>query len=128
RFYTKGELMPLHDKCRCTISPITANTDMGMKLNQDDLAQIYTAAGGNYAEDLKKITIQIREHGELGPILTRKGQEFRSVAQVNRDSTRQTFTKYKPTTVADDTARWTAMKATSERSIEVLEQAKRDGT
>lgn len=128
RFYTKSELMPLHDKCKCTISPITKTQDLGLKLNEDDLARIYDAAGSTYAEDLKRITVQVREHGELGPILTRKGENFRDVAQVNQDSKRRTFTKFKRQTTTDQTQMWHAMRDTSERSIRILEAARRDGT
>ena len=128
RFYTKAELMPLHDLGKCTISPMTATQDLGLKLNEDDLAKIYDAAGSTYAEDLKKITVQINEHGELGPILTKKGDHFRDVATVNRDSKRTQYTSYKRMTVTDQAQMWTAMWETSERSIRILEDAKRAGT
>lgn len=128
RFYTKAELMPLHDKCKCTISPMTSTQDLGTKLNREDLDKIYAAAGGNYAEDLKKITVQINEHGELGPILTKKGDHFRDVETVNRTSKRKNYTPYKRMTVVDQARMWTAMRETSERSIRILEDAKRAGT
>lgn len=128
RFYTKAELMPLHGSCKCTISPITATQDLGTKLNKDDLAKIYKAAGSTYAEDLKKIIVQINEHGELGPILTRKGNHFRDVAEVNRDSKRKTYKPYKKMTPVDQPHMWTAMRDTSERSIRILEDARRNGT
>jgi hypothetical protein len=128
RFYTKSELMPLHGNCKCTISPMTATQDLGLQLNKEDLAKLYNAAGSTYAEDLKRITVQIQEHGELGPILTRKGDHFRNVAQVNRDSKRQKFTPYKKMTAPDKDQMWTAMRDTSERSIGILEDAKRAGT
>lgn len=128
RFYKVSELMPLHDKCKCTISPITATQDLGLKLNEDDLKKIYEAAGSTYASDLKKITVQIREHGELGPILTRKGDTFKGVTQVNRQSKRAKFTTYERMTPEQQNKMWSAMQATSERSIEILEAARRDGT
>lgn len=128
RFYTKSELMPLHDRCKCTISPLTKTQDLGLRLNRDDLDRIYEAAGSKYAEDLKKITVQVREHGELGPILTSKGDHFRDVTQVNRDSKRQKFTPYKRMTPESKDKMWSAMRDTSERSIRILETAKRDGT
>lgn len=128
RFYTKAELMPLHDKCKCTISPLTKTMDLGLRLNDDDLAKIYEAAGSTYAEDLKKITVQIREHGELGPILTRKGDAFRTVTDVNRDAKRATYSRYRPTTLTDSMSKWRAMRETSERSIRILEDARRNGT
>lgn len=128
RFYTKSELMPLHDKCKCTISPITKTQDLGLRLNDDDLARIYKAAGSTYAEDLKRITVKVREHGELGPILTRKGESFRDVAAVNRDSKRRKFTPHEAMTERDETRMWSAMRQTSERSIRILETARDAGT
>lgn len=128
RFYTKAELMPLHDKCKCTISPLTKTRDLGLRLNREDLDRIYAAAGSNYAEDLKRITVQIREHGELGPILTRKGHHFRDVDEVNRDSKRRTYKQFRQQTIEDTRDQWASMRATSERSIQILEDAKRAGT
>jgi len=128
KFYTVGELMPLHDKCKCTISPITANQDLGLRLNRADLDRIYEAAGSNYAEDLKRIKVQVREHGELGPILTERGAKFRDVKTVNKTSKRQKFTPYERMTTADQQRMWTAMRDTSERSIRILEAARDAGT
>ncbi len=128
RFYTKAELMPLHGNCKCTISPITSTQDLGTRLNREDLDKIYREAGSNYAEDLKKIGVTINEHGELGPILTRKGNHFRDVADVNRSTKRKKYTPYKKMAVVDQARMWTAMQETSERSIRILEAAKRAGT
>ena len=128
RFYSKAELMPLHGNCKCTISPVTKAQDFGLRLNADDLARIYAAAGSTYAEDLKRITVQVRQNGELGPILTRKGEHFRDVGDVNRDSKRKTYRSYEQPTAADDRTRWEAMRATSERSIRILEDAKANGS
>lgn len=128
RFYTKSELMPLHDKCKCTISPMTKTQDLGLRLNDEDLAKIYAAAGSTYAEDLKRVTVEVREHGELGPILTRKGGSFRDVNQVNRDSKRKQFTPFRQMTPVDQDRMWTAMRDTSERCITILEAARAAGT
>ena len=128
RFYTKSELMPLHANCKCTISPLTKDRDLGMQLNADDLKRIYSIAGSTYAEDLKRITIQIRENGELGPILTRKGDSFRDVERVNRDSKRATYAPYMARTPADERAMWRAQLDTARRGIRILEDAKANGT
>jgi hypothetical protein len=128
RFYTKSELMPLHDKCKCTISPITKTQDLGLRLNDADLARIYEAAGSTYAEDLKRITVQVREHGELGPILTKKGDSFRDVKKVNRDSKRKKFTPYKRMTPADQRSMWEAQLKSSRSGLAILEDAKANGT
>lgn len=128
RFYTKSELMPLHDKCKCTVSPITANRDLGLKLNDEDLARIYDAAGSTYAEDLKHIKVQVRENGELGPILTRQGGAFRDVNTVNRSSKRTKYTPYKPVTPVDERHMWETHLAVGERGLSILQKAKADGT
>lgn len=128
RFYTTGELLPLHGNCKCTISPVTKTQDLGLRLNADDLARIYAAAGSTYADDLKRITVQVRENGELGPILTRKGEHFRGVEQVNRDSKRQTFTPYAEKTPTDERFMWQAQLATAERGLSILEDAKANDT
>ncbi|MGF3056155.1 hypothetical protein [Microbacterium sp. YY-01] len=117
RLYYKDELMPLHGNCKCTISPVTAKQDLGLKLNEEDLKRIYDAAGSTYAEDLKRIKVAVNTHGELGPILTRDGQHFRSVGDVNRDSKRRKFAGHKEMTKADDQRMWDAMRATSEREL-----------
>lgn len=129
RWYTIAELMPLHDKCKCTISPVTKNQDLGLKLNEADLKRIYAAAGGStFAEDLKRITVQVDWHGELGPILNRKGVEFKGVEKVNRQSKRRRYKPYERMAKADQTKMWTAHRETSERSIRILEAARDAGT
>lgn len=128
RFYTTGELLPLHGNCKCTISPITKTQDFGLNLNAEDLARIYAAAGSTSSDDLKRIRVQVRENGELGPILTRKGDHFRGVEQVNRDSKRQTFTPYSQKTPADERSMWQAQLTTAERGLSILEDAKANDT
>lgn len=78
RFYTKSELQPIHDRCVCTTSPVVKGNDPGLDLNQADLKRIYAAAGGNTRDVLKNIRVEVRENGEIGPILTRKGQEIKT--------------------------------------------------
>ncbi|WP_100813022.1 hypothetical protein [Microbacterium lacus] len=128
RFYTVKDLLELHGGCVCETLPITADSDPGLRLNRADLDAIYAAAGSNYAEDLKRIRVTVREHGELGPILVREGNSFREVDDVNRESKRREFTPYKRMTQRDDVTQWSAMRATSERSIEILEAARDAGT
>jgi len=128
RFYSRGDLMSIHDLCKCTVGVMTANSDPGLKLNREDLDALYEAAGSNYGEDLKKIRVQTSEHGELGPILTRKGDEFKTVSRVNREAKRQTFTPYERPTAKSNKTNWAVMKNTSERSIQILQDAKANGT
>lgn len=128
RFYSKSELMPLHDLCKCTISPLTKDRDLGLRLNDADLARIYAAAGSTYADDLKRIKIRIREHGELGPILTQKGDSFRSLAKVNRDSKRHKFTPYERISADKQRQMWESQLATSESGLRILLEARENGT
>lgn len=85
--FTRGDLMPMHQQCRCTVAPITAKNDPGLKLNDSDLMRIYRAAGetsGNgystHASDLTKLRVQVVNNSELGPVLLRKD------APVNRNA------------------------------------------
>jgi hypothetical protein len=85
RIYSTDELMPLHGpSCNCDTMPITAGDDPGLRINQDDLDRIYEAAGGNAAEDLVNTRITINEHGELGPVLWKQGDNFKTAKESGR--------------------------------------------
>lgn len=96
RVYHVKELMPIHDRCNCTVSPVTTAHDPGYDLNQDDLDKLYAHAEetapeetiyntarsggavigtrkalGTSGKALKKTRYQIVHHSELGPVLTR---------------------------------------------------------
>jgi hypothetical protein len=78
RRYSTDELEPLHGpSCNCTTLPIVKGDDPGFRVNDADLKAIYAEAGSTAAEDLLNTRITINEHGELGPILTKKGDHFR---------------------------------------------------
>lgn len=96
RIYHVKKLMPIHDRCECTISPVTTAHDPGFTLNQDDLDRLYAHAAETAPDEtiyntkrsggealgtrkalptsgkaLKKTRYQIVHHNELGPVLTR---------------------------------------------------------
>lgn len=88
--YFKEDLMPIHPGCDCGVMPIA---DSGEQvINEPRLAATHEAVenrlgksdSGARAPDYRKQLI-VREHGELGPILTVKGQHFqgRSVMDSN---------------------------------------------
>jgi hypothetical protein len=77
RTYSVGELLPLHSRCVCVSMPITADHDPGASINAADLRRIYAAAGGTDAARLKRVRVQVHEHGELGPVLRQASHEFR---------------------------------------------------
>lgn len=77
RIYKIDDLLPLHGRCKCETVPVEDGLDVGLKLNRADLKRIYAAAGGSTAgKDLKRVRVQINEHGELGPVLSTRGHRF----------------------------------------------------
>lgn len=84
RTYRKGELLPLHGGDNCDVLPITKNDDPGLRLNDDDLKTIYAAAGSTAAAELLNTRITIGEHGELGPVLVKEGDHFRTAEEAGR--------------------------------------------
>ncbi len=73
RWYSRGDLMPIHARCNCLPMPITREHDPGFRINQDDLNTLYAAAGSNTARDLKATRFAVKQHGELGPVLVKVG-------------------------------------------------------
>ncbi len=89
RIYNKAELRPIHFRCNCITLPVTDRAmDVGDLINDDDLTDLYKAAGGNTAAKLKNTRFAVHEHGELGPVLTYKGDRWRSPSQVREDTDR----------------------------------------
>lgn len=86
RFYKKAELMPIHDHCHCETVGIVDGADPGDEINKIDLNDVYERVGSKGARDLKRTRFQIRQHGELGPVLTYKGQNFRGPDLVSDDT------------------------------------------
>lgn len=89
RLYKRGELLPLHDRCKCTVLPVVqGQPDPGKTLNGDALAQLYGEAGGNTRAKLARTRYAVHEHGELGPVLREEGQHFRDADDVADDTGR----------------------------------------
>jgi len=84
RIYRTDELMGLHNGCNCDTAPITAASDPGKALNDNDLAEIYNAAGGTDAGSLLNTRVSYRDHGELGPVLVKDGDHFRTPEEAGR--------------------------------------------
>lgn len=130
RLYTIKELMPIHDNCKCTVDVVTKTSDPGLALNRADLNEIYEAAGGNTRSELSQLRIKTVKHGELGPMLLRSGGKWVTPSQVNRRTNREAAkaSPYQRQTRPMTQTNWRAMKATSERSIRYLLNAKSRGT
>lgn len=85
RIYSVEDLLDIHQPVEnCTVMPIFKGDDPGLRLNDDDLKKIYAAAGSTYAEDLLNTRISVREHGELGPVLVKQGDHFRTAKEAGR--------------------------------------------
>ncbi|WP_195166894.1 hypothetical protein [Mycobacteroides abscessus] len=69
RIYRVTELLPIHNKCKCTYGIVTEEFDPADELNTLDLSTLYEDAGGTSAAHLKRTRYQVDEHGELGPVL-----------------------------------------------------------
>lgn len=81
RIYSRGELLPIHDLCKCITLPIVGAQDPGFRINELDLRRLYKAAGGSTsAANLKRTRYRIEQHGELGPVLVRQDRSFRTAA------------------------------------------------
>jgi len=76
RLYGKGDLLPLHARCKCTVLPATAALDPGQTLNADEIAALYESAGSTGRQSLAKVRFAVREHGEIGPLLVDAGDRF----------------------------------------------------
>lgn len=82
RPYRKIEKQGLHDRCRCTIAPITKDQDPGSPLNNESLGKVYTQAGGTDRQALAKQRYKIEQHAELGPVLVNATYNWRGPADV----------------------------------------------
>ncbi len=69
RWYSTMQLLPLHANCKCGVAPAGDDSDPGFQLNQKDLQNLYSEAGGNTADRLKSVRVQTITNGELGPVL-----------------------------------------------------------
>lgn len=72
RIYSVRKLRAVHNRCWCTTAVVTEQHDPGDDVNQADLSQLYTDAGGTSAAHLKRTRYKVDEHGELGPVLVPK--------------------------------------------------------
>lgn len=80
RVYSKKDLLPIHDKCKCITLPITRLNDPGLRINDEDLRRLYAAGGGTNRKALSHVRYKIEQHGELGPVLVPQGRSFRTAS------------------------------------------------
>lgn len=89
--YHREQLMPIHNRCRCGVQPIYGDADPGRVVDPDRLAGVHAAIGERFGAgavvpgartgDYSRL-LEVREHGEIGPVLTVRGQAFRSAGDL----------------------------------------------
>jgi len=87
--YHRGELAAIHPGCDCGVAPLPDDVDPGQVIDEDLLTAAHDAiaerfgqadAGGR-APDYRKVVL-VREHGELGPVLTVTDHRFTGPDQI----------------------------------------------
>ena len=84
--YNVKDLMPIHPGCDCGEMPIYGDQDPGQVIDEIRLEATHESVAKRFgvsdrsAESIDYRKIAIREHGELGPVLTVAGQHFKTLA------------------------------------------------
>lgn len=81
--YNKRNLAPIHPGCDCLVKTVKADYDPGQVVDEAKLEAIHKAVAdalgqsdrGGRAVDYRKIIVS-HDHGEIGPVLGFKGQNF----------------------------------------------------
>jgi len=89
--YHADRLMPIHNHCDCRVAPIVGDADPGQIINRQLLDRLqergpdywksrgFVDSNGNPVDPTKIASVTdtaVREHGELGPMLTDAAQQF----------------------------------------------------
>lgn len=101
--YNKNNLNPIHPGCDCGELPIYGDTDPGQVIDQYNLDRVHEAFESRFGVsdpgarnlDIGKFVeykdgvrqadftlISIRDHGELGPVLTRRKENFTTIEDI----------------------------------------------
>jgi hypothetical protein len=80
--YTRGELLPIHPGCDCGEMPIYGNSDPGQVIDEYNLEKAHQQVEARFgisdrgAREIDYRQIIVSEHGEMGPLLSVRGQKF----------------------------------------------------
>jgi len=80
--YNRGDLLPIHPGCDCGEMPIYGNSDPGQVIDDYNLEKAHQAVDDRFgisdrsAREIDYRQIMVHEHGEMGPILSIRGQKF----------------------------------------------------
>lgn len=86
--YTRGDLMPIHPGCDCGEMPIYGTQDPGQVIDEVRLDAVHENVQTRFgvsdrgARELDYRQIRVVEHGEMGPMLTVKGQAAQAAGDV----------------------------------------------
>lgn len=87
--YHRGDLMPIHPNCDCMVAPIFGDLDPGRTLNEQMVPDVHAAIRKDLGEDVANAAgkgyqgiLITHEHGELGPVLSVRGQHFDGPSEV----------------------------------------------
>jgi len=78
--YRTDELNPIHTKCHCSVMPIIGSRDPGRVLSR--LVK-EPSVDPNGVNKINPDDVEIREHGELGPVLSLKSHSFTTSSEVS---------------------------------------------
>jgi hypothetical protein len=76
--YSRGDLLPIHPGCDCSVAPVVGTFDRDAELeatHEAIKARLSEADRGARAPDYRKQLI-VQEHGDMGPVLAVRGQHF----------------------------------------------------
>lgn len=78
--YKREDLLPIHNRCHCAVMPIFGSRDEALKINKERFAEADRLAreeGQRRGATRRQLAnVRVREHGELGPVLTKRGDKF----------------------------------------------------
>lgn len=91
--YHKRDLLPIHPACDCDVEPIYGREDPGQVIDRDRLELTHDMVAERFGEEARdhrdarsgpagdyRNLIVVRQHGELGPVLTVRGHQHTYLA------------------------------------------------
>jgi hypothetical protein len=86
--YHKADLMPIHPNCDCAVEPLVGNqmppdipASQIHEVIRRDLGDKYVSPGARQGVDYRKVLVT-HEHGEIGPVLAVRGQDFTGPSEI----------------------------------------------
>lgn len=83
--YRRDDLMPIHDRCSCSVEPIYGTEDPGQVIDPDRLESVHDAVAERFGPDAVdrsartssyRELLDVQQHGEVGPMLVDASHGF----------------------------------------------------